>query len=160
MEDPIKEFIDRYKQLRAQHLDTQYLFKRERGNSKLTDLDLIAQDEAFYNTYLVDTQGLAKLRNTKITPERWTSLILALKNRSEMIGAKIDFFNYMHTLLAICLPLFILAGQFLSRANWGAAAICVFFMFWLFKLRSELRLELSTAKELINVFEQISKGAI
>ncbi|MBO9770002.1 MULTISPECIES: hypothetical protein [Xanthomonas] len=160
MHDPIRDFIDRYKQVRAEHLNSQYLFKRKKGNSKLSELDFIAQDEEFYRAYLLDAQGVAKLRNATITPARWTSLILAVKNRSEMINAKIDFLNYMHTFLAICVPLFILAGQFLDKANWGAAAICVFFIVWLFKLRSELRVELSTAKELSNVFEQLSKGAV
>lgn len=160
MQDPISEFIDRYKELRAQHLNTQYLFKRKKGNSKLTDLDLIAQDEDFYKKYLLDTQGLATLRGTNITPVRWASLILTMKNRSEMINSKIDFFNYMHTLLAICLPLFILAGEMLDKWYWVTAAVCVVFILWLFKLRAELRIELSTAKELTNVFEQIAKGSI
>lgn len=160
MDDPIKEFINRYKDLRARHLDDQYLFRRKKGNSNLSELDLIPQDEAFYDTYLLDADGLAKLRNTIITPTRWISVILALKNRSEIINSRIDFYNYMHTLLAILLPLFILAGQMMDKANWALAAICVFFIVWLFKLRAELRFELSTAKELTNVFERLSKGAI
>ncbi len=160
MENHIKEFIDRYKDLRAQHLDSQYLFKQKKENKKMSDLDLIAQDEDFYNTYLLDAQGLAALRKTSITKTRWASLAFALKNRSEIINSKIDFFNYMHTLLAICLPLFILAAQKIDPWNAGLAVICVFFIFWIFKIRSELRVELSTAKELANVFERLSKDAI
>ena len=160
MEDQIKEFIDRYKKQRADHLDKQYIFRRNKENKGLTDLDLLGQDEKFYADYLLDAKGISKLRNASITPIQWVSAILALKNRSEMINSKIDFFNYMHTLLAIALPLFILAGQAIDKANWILAAICFGFVVWLFKLRSELRFELSTARELVNLFEQLSKSAI
>lgn len=160
MEDQITEFIARYKQQRAEHLENQHIFRRKKENKSLTDLELLSQDEEFYQKYLLDAQGLSRLRNSSITPMRWASAILALKNRSEIINSKIDFFSYMHTLLAVSLPLFILAGQKIDKSNWGIAAICLFFIVWLFKLRSELRLELSTAKELTNVFEQLSRGAI
>ena len=160
MEDAISEFISRYKEQRAEHLEGLFAFRRKRENRSLSDLQLLSHDEDFYSRFLLDAAGLAKLRNAQLTKERWASVILALKNRSEMINSRIDFYNYMHTFLAIALPLFILAGQTIGRSNWIAAVGCLAFIIWLFKIRSELRFELSAAKELVNVFEQIAKGAI
>ncbi|QQQ00945.1 hypothetical protein [Lysobacter enzymogenes] len=158
MTDPIEDFIVQYRHRREEHLEEQRRFRRQRKNSKLTELDLISQDEDFYAKCLSELAGFARLRGKELSITRTTGLVLALKNKAEIINADIDFLNYLHTLIAIALPLFIIAGQF-NRDNYWAALACVFFVIMVFVKRAKLRKELSIAKELTNLFDQTAKGS-
>lgn len=161
MNKQLVEFIEFYKGRRSDFLNTVYQQDRSvlgRLTSRVispSQEQFVAQELSFQQSFLEDVEPIQKLRGKNPNDFDWSTAILLLKNKSERLSYQIDFLNYFHTFLAFALVIFVLLANKLSGgwAGWGLVAIICCFITKVFADRSNLRLELSIYKEIINLFE-------